>query len=171
MGRGDHQRNPERADRLALVRWLAGRQRRLRPLHSRDRRTRHRRQSRPSLRPARRRRRRDDRETLWTGSRASGDGRSPDFQAADGSRRDPAGDGVKAVCWYGKGDVRVEQVRDPTIVTPRDAILRVTSTAICGSDRHLYGGYVSTMMNGDLLVDEFTVDGVEDGCAIRSVKG
>jgi len=77
---------------------------------------------------------------------------------------------VKAVCWYGKGDVRVEQVPDPKIVNPRDAIIRVTSTAICGSDIHLYGGYVPTMMKADILGHEFMGEVVETGSAITSLK-
>ena len=53
---------------------------------------------------------------------------------------------MRAVCWYGKSDVRVETVPDPKILNPHDAIVRVTLTAICGSDLHLYGHYVPTMM-------------------------
>lgn len=59
---------------------------------------------------------------------------------------------MKAVCWYGTRDVRVEQVPDPAILNPRDAIIRVTSTAICGSDLHLYDGYIPSMAGGDILV-------------------
>jgi threonine dehydrogenase-like Zn-dependent dehydrogenase len=77
---------------------------------------------------------------------------------------------VKAVCWYGKGDVRVETVADPKILNPRDAIVRVTSTAICGSDLHLYGGYVPTMMKGDVLGHEFMGEVVEVGSAIANLK-
>jgi len=58
---------------------------------------------------------------------------------------------MKAVCWYGAEDVRVERVRDPEILNPRDAIVRITSTAICGSDLHLYDGVVMGMMPGDIL--------------------
>ena len=58
---------------------------------------------------------------------------------------------MKALCWYGKEDVRVETVPDPKIVDPRDAIIRITSTAICGSDLHLYDGYMPTMEKGDVL--------------------
>jgi len=77
---------------------------------------------------------------------------------------------VKAVRWYGKGDVRVEDVPEPKIVNPRDAIVRVTSTAICGSDLHLYGGYVPTMMKGDILGHEFMGEVVEVGAAITTLK-
>ncbi|UDF05319.1 alcohol dehydrogenase catalytic domain-containing protein [Asticcacaulis sp. AND118] len=47
---------------------------------------------------------------------------------------------MKALCWHGAGDVRIDTVPDPKLLDPRDAIIKVTSTAICGSDLHLYGG-------------------------------
>jgi len=62
---------------------------------------------------------------------------------------------MKATRWYGKHDVRVEDVPDPTLQHPRDAIIRVTSTAICGSDLHIYDGYIPTMEKGDILGHEF----------------
>ena len=62
---------------------------------------------------------------------------------------------MRAVRWHGKKDVRVDTVADPEIVNPRDAIVRVTSTAICGSDLHLYNGMVPTMQAGDILGHEF----------------
>jgi threonine dehydrogenase-like Zn-dependent dehydrogenase len=62
---------------------------------------------------------------------------------------------MKATCWYGKHDIRVENVPDPVIQEPRDAILRITSTAICGSDLHIYDGYIPTMEKGDILGHEF----------------
>ena len=52
---------------------------------------------------------------------------------------------MRAVVWHGKQDVRVERVKDPEIVNPRDAIVRVTASAICGSDMHLYNGYMPRM--------------------------
>jgi threonine dehydrogenase-like Zn-dependent dehydrogenase len=61
---------------------------------------------------------------------------------------------MKALCWYGKEDIRVETVPDPKIVDPRDAIIRITATAICGSDLHLYDGYMPTMEKGDILGHE-----------------
>lgn len=70
---------------------------------------------------------------------------------------------MKAVCWYGPKDVRVERVADPTILNPRDAIVRVTRTAICGSDLHLYHGYIPTMVAGDILGHEFVGEVVEVG--------
>jgi threonine dehydrogenase-like Zn-dependent dehydrogenase len=70
---------------------------------------------------------------------------------------------MKAVCWHGTKDVRVESVPEPKIRNPRDAIIRVTSTAICGSDLHLYDGYIPTMQQGDILGHEFMGEVVEVG--------
>jgi threonine dehydrogenase-like Zn-dependent dehydrogenase len=77
---------------------------------------------------------------------------------------------MKAVCWEGRGDVRVETVPDPTLLNPRDAIVRITSTAICGSDVHLYDGFIPTMRAGDILGHEF-MGVVEDvGHAVNNLK-
>ena len=62
---------------------------------------------------------------------------------------------MKALCWHGKYDVRVQDVPDPQIINARDAVIKVTTTAICGSDLHLYDGYIPTMMKGDILGHEF----------------
>jgi threonine dehydrogenase-like Zn-dependent dehydrogenase len=62
---------------------------------------------------------------------------------------------MKAVCWEGTNRIVVENVPDPTILNPRDAVLRVTSTAICGSDLHLMDGFIPTMERGDILGHEF----------------
>jgi len=70
---------------------------------------------------------------------------------------------VKALVWHGTNDVRVERVPDPTILNPRDAIIKVTSTAICGSDLHLLNGYIPTMQPGDILGHEFMGEVVEVG--------
>ena len=70
---------------------------------------------------------------------------------------------MKALTWHGKHDVRCETVDDPAIVNPRDAVIRVTSTAICGSDLHLYDGYIPLMMKGDVLGHEFMGEVVEVG--------
>ena len=70
---------------------------------------------------------------------------------------------MKALTWHGKHDVRCETVDDPGIVNPRDAVIRVTSTAICGSDLHLYDGYIPSMMKGDILGHEFMGEVVEVG--------
>ena len=72
---------------------------------------------------------------------------------------------MKAIAWHGKHDVRCETVDDPEILNPRDAILRITSTAICGSDLHLYDGYVPTLKPGDVLGHEFMGEVVEVGSA------
>lgn len=70
---------------------------------------------------------------------------------------------MKALCWHGKGDVRVDDVPDPKIEAPRDAIIKITSTAICGSDLHLLDGYMPTMKSGDVLGHEFMGEIVELG--------
>src|SRR5690242_16342962 len=77
---------------------------------------------------------------------------------------------MKANCWYGKHDVRVETVPDPTILNASDAIVRVTSTAICGSDLHLYNGLIPAMEKGDVLGHEFMGEVVEVGSAISNLK-
>ena len=77
---------------------------------------------------------------------------------------------MKAVTWHGKGDVRVEDVPDPTILNPRDAILRITSTAICGSDLHLYDGFIPTMEAGDIIGHEFMGEVVELGSEVRNLR-
>jgi threonine dehydrogenase-like Zn-dependent dehydrogenase len=77
---------------------------------------------------------------------------------------------MKAVCWYGKHDIRVEQVPDPKILNPRDAIVRVTSTAICGSDLHLYNSFIPTMETGDILGHEFMGEVVEVGKDVKDLK-
>ncbi len=77
---------------------------------------------------------------------------------------------MKAVCWNGANDVRVETVPEPKIINPRDAIVKITSTAICGSDLHLYDGYIPTMEKGDILGHEFMGEVVELGSAVKNVK-
>jgi len=76
---------------------------------------------------------------------------------------------MKAVCWHKAEDVRVESVPDPKILNPRDAIIKVTTTAICGSDLHLYDGYIPTMQAGDILGHEFMGEVVEVGSAIKNL--
>lgn len=78
---------------------------------------------------------------------------------------------MKALTWHGRHDVRVERVPDPEIVNPRDAILKVTSTAICGSDLHLYDGYIPTLRAGDVLGHEFMGEVVEVGASSTLKKG
>jgi threonine dehydrogenase-like Zn-dependent dehydrogenase len=77
---------------------------------------------------------------------------------------------MKAVCWYGKADVRVEDVPDPQILNPRDAVVKITSTAICGSDLHLYGGFMPGMVEGDILGHEFMGEVVETGGGVKNLK-
>ena len=77
---------------------------------------------------------------------------------------------MKALCWYGKHDVRVTQVPDPKILNPRDAIIKITATAICGSDLHLYDGVIPTMESGDILGHEFMGEVVELGKGVGNLK-
>jgi threonine dehydrogenase-like Zn-dependent dehydrogenase len=62
---------------------------------------------------------------------------------------------MKALCWTGSGKVEVHNVEDPAILNPHDAIIKVTRTAICGSDLHLFDGFIPTMEQGDILGHEF----------------
>ena len=76
---------------------------------------------------------------------------------------------MKALCWNGIRDVRVENVPDPKILNPRDAIVRITTTAICGSDLHLYDGYIPTMQKGDILGHEFMGEVVDVGHEVKNL--
>ena len=77
---------------------------------------------------------------------------------------------MRAVCWEGKGKVKVNTVPDPKILNPRDAIIKVTSTAICGSDLHLYDSYIPTMEKGDILGHEFMGEVVEVGRGVKNLQ-
>jgi threonine dehydrogenase-like Zn-dependent dehydrogenase len=77
---------------------------------------------------------------------------------------------MKANCWMGKKRVEVQDVPDPKILSPRDAIVRITSTAICGSDLHLYNGFVPTMEKGDILGHEFMGEVVELGAGVTNLQ-
>lgn len=77
---------------------------------------------------------------------------------------------MKALCWHGKGDIRYDTVPDPILKDPRDAIIKVTSCAICGSDLHLYDGYMPTMEHGDVLGHETMGEVVEVGSAVTNLK-
>jgi threonine dehydrogenase-like Zn-dependent dehydrogenase len=77
---------------------------------------------------------------------------------------------MKANCWIGKRKVQVEEVPDPQILSSRDAIVRITSTAICGSDLHLYNGLIPTMAKGDILGHEFMGEIVEVGSEVRNLQ-
>jgi threonine dehydrogenase-like Zn-dependent dehydrogenase len=70
---------------------------------------------------------------------------------------------MRALCWHGKKDVRVDNVPDPVIEHPRDAIVKVSSCAICGSDLHLFDGFMPSMKSGDILGHEFMGEVVEVG--------
>jgi threonine dehydrogenase-like Zn-dependent dehydrogenase len=77
---------------------------------------------------------------------------------------------MKAVCWMGTERMSVERVPDPKILNPRDAIVRITSTCICGSDLHLYNGFIPTMEQGDIMGHEFMGEVMEVGGGIASDK-
>ncbi len=77
---------------------------------------------------------------------------------------------MRATVWMGKNQVEVADVPDPQIMRPGDAIVRVTSTAICGSDLHLYDGFMPTMMKGDILGHEFMGEVVEVGPAVKKLR-
>ena len=77
---------------------------------------------------------------------------------------------MKALCWHGTGDVRVDTVADPTIQDPRDIVIKITSTAICGSDLHLFNGFQPTMEKGDQLGHENMGEVVEVGSGISTLK-
>ena len=76
---------------------------------------------------------------------------------------------MRANCWMGRNTVEVRDVPDPVILNPRDAIVRITSTAICGSDLHLYDGYIPTMEKGDILGHEFMGEVVEVGTGVTNL--
>lgn len=77
---------------------------------------------------------------------------------------------MKAVVWHGQGDLRVDQVPDPIIQDPHDAIIKITSTAICGSDLHIYNGFVAMMKPGDIIGHEPMGVVVETGAAVKNLK-
>jgi threonine dehydrogenase-like Zn-dependent dehydrogenase len=77
---------------------------------------------------------------------------------------------MRALVWRGARDVRVTSAPDPEIVNPRDAIVKVTATAICGSDLHLYNGVIPTMQSGDVLGHEFMGEMVEVGPGVTTLK-
>ena len=77
---------------------------------------------------------------------------------------------MRATVWSGRNKVSVENVPDPKILNGRDAIVKITSTAICGSDLHLYDGYVPTMRKGDILGHEFMGEVVETGGAVTNLE-
>ena len=76
---------------------------------------------------------------------------------------------MRATCWMGKQKVSVEQVPDPQILNARDAIVKVTATTICGSDLHLYNGFMPTMQKGDILGHEFMGEVVDVGKGVKNL--
>jgi threonine dehydrogenase-like Zn-dependent dehydrogenase len=77
---------------------------------------------------------------------------------------------MKAACWYGTQDMRVETAPDPEIINPHDAIIRVIATTICGSDLHLYDGYIPTMEPGDIIGHEFIGEVVDVGKEVKNLQ-
>ena len=77
---------------------------------------------------------------------------------------------MRALCWHGKGDVRVDTVADPRIEHARDAVIKVTACAICGSDLHLLDGYQPSMESGDILGHENMGEVIELGSEVTNLK-
>jgi threonine dehydrogenase-like Zn-dependent dehydrogenase len=77
---------------------------------------------------------------------------------------------MKANCWFGTNKLRVVDVPDPAILNPRDAVIRITLTAICGSDLHLYDGFIPAMEPGDILGHEFMGEVVALGSGVKNLK-
>ena len=77
---------------------------------------------------------------------------------------------MRALCWHGKKDIRCDNVPDPTIEQPKDAIVKVTSCAICGSDLHLFDGFMPGMQHGDIMGHEFMGEVVEVGSDVHRLK-
>jgi threonine dehydrogenase-like Zn-dependent dehydrogenase len=77
---------------------------------------------------------------------------------------------MRALCWQGPNNVGVENVPDPKILNPRDAIVKITTTCICGSDLHLYDGYIPFMKPGDILGHEFMGEVMEVGPEVKNLR-
>ena len=77
---------------------------------------------------------------------------------------------MRATCWHGTRNIQVDNVPDPAILNPRDAIVKITSTAVCGSDLHLYNGFIPSMKRGDILGHEFMGEVVEKGRAVTNLE-
>ncbi len=77
---------------------------------------------------------------------------------------------MKALCWHGKNDIRYDTVPDPSIEDPRDAIVKVSSCAICGSDLHLYDHFIPGMESGDVMGHEFMGEVVEVGANVHRLR-
>ena len=77
---------------------------------------------------------------------------------------------MRAIVWNGVNDLRVETVPDPEIISPHDAIVRVTMSSVCGSDLHLLGGYIPAMKPGDIIGHEFMGEVVDTGREVGKVR-
>ena len=77
---------------------------------------------------------------------------------------------MRAVCWNGVSEVKVENVPDPKIMNKGDAIVRVRATTICGSDLHLFDGYIPAMEKGDIIGHEFMGEVVEEGPTVKRLR-
>ena len=77
---------------------------------------------------------------------------------------------MKATCWMGPNNMQVREVPDPTILNQRDCIVKISSTAICGSDLHLFNGFIPTMEKGDILGHEFMGEVMEVGRGVKNLK-
>ncbi|MFL6577203.1 MAG: alcohol dehydrogenase catalytic domain-containing protein, partial [Povalibacter sp.] len=77
---------------------------------------------------------------------------------------------MRALCWIGVNDLRVETVKDPEIINPHDVILKVRKTTTCGSDLHFIDGYIPTMKEGDVIGHEFMGEIVDTGREVKKVK-
>ncbi|MBL9043360.1 MAG: glutathione-dependent formaldehyde dehydrogenase [Myxococcales bacterium] len=77
---------------------------------------------------------------------------------------------MRALCWHGRGDVRIDMVPDPKIQEPTDAIVKITASGICGSDLHLFNGFIPSMKCGDVLGHESMGEVVEVGSAVNQLK-
>lgn len=77
---------------------------------------------------------------------------------------------MKALCWNGTNKLEVQQVADPSIVNPHDAVIRVRLSTACGSDLHLLNGFIATMQRGDIIGHEFMGEVVETGPAVKKLQ-
>jgi len=77
---------------------------------------------------------------------------------------------MRALCWEGKENIQMKYVMDPRLINPQDAIVKVTTAAICGSDLHLYDGYIPSMQKGDILGHETMGEVVEIGVGVKKLK-
>src|ERR1700730_974137 len=77
---------------------------------------------------------------------------------------------MKAVCWMGTSKVETLTVADPMLLNPHDAVIKISKTAICGSDLHLYNGFIPTMESGDILGHEFMGEVVEVASGVKDLK-